>query len=295
MRRHALKGDLQRAVDDERFVLHYQPITELSTGRTTGIEALIRWRHPARGLVLPAEFIPFAEETGLILPIGRWVLEQAIGQVHEWRSDFGPDFPRLSVNVSARQLQQPGFVDEVAELVSRSNIPADRLTLEITETLMMQDADLTIARLEAIRSLGVLVALDDFGTGWSSMSWLRELPVDALKIPKEFLGGLGASENDWEFARAIVTLGHSLRLGVIAEGIEYADQVDRLREIGVDSGQGFYFSPPVEAASIPTLLSTEAEALAAARPSKRPTRKQATALFPLGGFQLHPLGADRQH
>ena len=127
------------------------------------------------------------------------------------------------------------------------------------------------------------------------MSWLRDLPVDALKIPKEFLGGLGASEKDWEFARAIVTLGHSLRLGVIAEGIEYADQVDRLREIGVESGQGFYFSPPVEAASIPTLLGTEAKALGAARPTQRQTRKQETALFPLGGFQLHPLGADRQH
>jgi EAL domain-containing protein (putative c-di-GMP-specific phosphodiesterase class I) len=149
--------------------------------------------------------------------------------------------------------------------------------------------------LEAIRALGVLVALDDFGTGWSSMSWLRELPVDALKIPKEFLGGLGASEKDWEFARAIVTLGHSLRLGVIAEGIEYADQVDRLREIGVESGQGFFFSPPVEAASIPTLLNAEGKSLASGRTARRPGRQTQSTIFPVASFQLQPLGADRQH
>ena len=156
---------------------------------------------------------------------------------------------------------------------------------------MMQDADLTIARLEAIRSLGVLVALDDFGTGWSSMSWLRELPVDALKIPKEFLGGLGASEKDWEFARAIVTLGHSLRLGVIAEGIEYADQVDRLREIGVESGQGFFFSPPVEAASIPTLLGTEAKALAAARPLEAAGTQTSNSSLPARRLPASSVGS----
>jgi len=297
VQRHALKGDLQRAVDDKRFVLHYQPITDLTTGEITAVEALIRWRHPARGLVLPAEFIPFAEETGLILPIGRWVLEQAMEQVHTWRESTGLEFPRLSVNVSARQVQQPNFVDEIAELVLRSGLPASRLTLEITETLMMQNAELTIARLQAVRALGINVALDDFGTGWSSMAWLRELPVDAIKIPKEFLGGLGASENDWEFARAIVTLGHSLRLGVIAEGIEYADQVERLRAIGVDSGQGFYFSPPVEAASIPALLEAPVQLPEGPASARRATasRRSKTAIFPLpAGLQLAPA-TDRPH
>jgi EAL domain-containing protein (putative c-di-GMP-specific phosphodiesterase class I) len=254
VRRHALKGDLERAVDDKRFVLHYQPITDLTSGQTTSIEALVRWRHPKRGLVLPSEFIPFAEESGLILPIGRWVLERAIKEAQGWQSAGGATPPRLSVNVSARQMQQAGFVDEIAALLASSNFPASRLTLEITETLMLQDAQLMMERLQAIRDLGVCVALDDFGTGWSSISWLRDFPVDSLKIPKELIGGLGATERDWEFARAIVTLGHSLRLGIIAEGIEYADQVDRLRSIGVESGQGFFFSPPVESRQLAALL-----------------------------------------
>ena len=283
--RHAMKGDLQRAVDEQRFVLHYQPIVDLATGQTTSIEALIRWRRPSKGLVLPAEFIPFAEETGLILPIGRWVLEQAISQVQSWRESTGADFPRLSVNVSARQVQQPSFADEIADLLVRHELPASRLMLEITETLMMQDAELTIARLEAVRSLGVQVALDDFGTGWSSMSWLRELPVDALKIPKEFLGGLGASDTEWDFATAIVTLGRSLRLDVIAEGIEYEDQVERLRDIGVNSGQGFYFTPPVEARSVPSIVQASAKALPTGRAAHRPLKA------PLSNSNVFPIPA----
>jgi diguanylate cyclase (GGDEF)-like protein len=254
VRRHALKGDLQRAVDDGCFVLHYQPIVDLASSATLGVEALLRWQHPARGIVMPAEFIAFAEETGLILPIGRWVLEEAIKQARSWQEASGGELARMSVNVSARQVQQADFVDELAELITRQAFPAARLTLEITETLMMQDVELTIDRLQQVRALGMRVALDDFGTGWSSMAWLREFPVDALKIPKEFLGGVGASDNDWEFARAIVTLGHSLRLEVVAEGIEYADQVHRLRDIGVDTGQGFLFSPPVPAREVPALL-----------------------------------------
>ncbi|MEX2546974.1 MAG: EAL domain-containing protein [Chloroflexota bacterium] len=254
VRRHALKGDLQRAVDDGCFVLYYQPIVDLGTGDTLAVEALLRWQHPARGIVMPADFIPFAEETGLILPIGRWVLEESIKQARSWEEISGAGLARLSVNVSARQVQQPGFVDEMAELVIRQDFPATHLTLEITETLMMQDVETTIDRLQQVRALGMRVALDDFGTGWSSMAWLREFPVDALKIPKEFLGGPGASDIDWEFARAIVTLAHSLRLDVIAEGIEYADQVRRLRSIGVETGQGFFFSPPVPAHEVPSLL-----------------------------------------
>jgi diguanylate cyclase (GGDEF)-like protein len=254
VRRHALKGDLQRAVDDGCFVLYYQPIVDLATSETVSVEALLRWQHPARGIVLPAEFIPFAEETGLILPIGRWVLEEAVKQACIWEEASGGQLTRLSVNVSARQVQQAGFVDEIAELITRQDYPATQLTIEITETLMMQDVEVTIDRLQALRALGMRVALDDFGTGWSSMAWLREFPVDALKIPKEFLGGLGASDNDWEFARAIVTLAHSLRLDVIAEGIEYADQVRRLRSIGVNTGQGFFFSPAVPAHEVPALL-----------------------------------------
>ena len=254
VRRHRLKADLQRAVDNGSFVLHYQPICDLGSTDITAIEALIRWRRPGRGLVRPQEFIPLAEETGLILPIGHWVLEQALEEAGRWEQVSGKPAPRLSVNVSTRQVQQPGFVHELADIVAHHDFPASKLTLEITETLMMQDVERTIERLEQIRALGTLIALDDFGTGWSSMAWLREFPVDALKMPKQFLGALGASEDEWEFARAIVTLGHSLELEVVAEGIEHADQVARLRSIGVDAGQGFYFSPPVEADQVPALL-----------------------------------------
>ncbi|MEP7158453.1 MAG: EAL domain-containing protein [Chloroflexota bacterium] len=299
VRRHALKGDLQRAVDDGCFVLHYQPIVDLATGATHSVEALLRWQHPARGIVMPAEFIAFAEETGLILPIGRWVLEEAIKQARSWEQASGGELTRLSVNVSARQVQQPGFVDEMAELITRQDFPATRLTLEITETLMMQDVETTIDRLQAVRALGMCVALDDFGTGWSSMAWLREFPVDALKIPKEFLGGLGASDNDWEFARAIVTLAHSLRLDVIAEGIEYADQVRRLRSIGVNTGQGFYFSPAVPANDVPSLLRpTVPGAVRPAAPRRLSRVARPRPLdFPVPlaqALQLRP-GPDRAH
>jgi diguanylate cyclase (GGDEF)-like protein len=299
VRRHALKGDLQRAVDDGCFVLYYQPIVDLASGDTVAVEALLRWQHPERGIVMPADFIPFAEETGLILPIGRWVLEESIKQARSWGEASGAELPRLSVNVSARQVQQPGFVDEMAELVTRQDFPATHLTLEITETLMMQDVETTIDRLQQVRALGFRVALDDFGTGWSSMAWLREFPVDALKIPKEFLGGRGASDVDWEFARAIVTLGHSLRLDVIAEGIEYADQVRRLRSIGVETGQGFFFSPPVPARDLPPLLRPTGPGDVGPIARGRLTRvaRPRPLTFPVrtgAGLQLRP-GLDRTH
>jgi diguanylate cyclase (GGDEF)-like protein len=247
VRRHSMKGELQSAVDGHSFILQYQPIRELRTGRTISMEALIRWRHPVRGTVSPTEFIPFAEETGLILPIGRWVMERAIQEARRWQVAAGADAPSVSVNVSATQLQQPTFVEDLAVLLEAQKFQPSRLTIEITETLMMQDVETMVARLAAVRSLGVRIALDDFGTGWSSMAWLREFPVDALKIPRELIGGLGSSESDWEFARAIVTLGHAMRLNVVAEGIEFADQVHRLHGIGVDAGQGYFFSPPVGA------------------------------------------------
>ncbi len=297
VRRHALKGDLQRAVDDGCFVLYYQPIVDLATGEALAVEALLRWQHPARGIVLPAEFIPFAEETGLILPIGRWVLEEAIKQARSWEDASGGVLTRLSVNVSARQVQQPGFVDEIAELITRQSFPASRLTVEITETLMMQDVELTIDRLQAIRALGVRVALDDFGTGWSSMAWLREFPVDTLKVPKEFLGGPGASDNDWEFARAIVTLGHSMKMDVIAEGIEHADQVRRLLSIGVDTGQGYFFSPPVPAHEVPALLrpaGADGASPVARRRVSSATRPQPALVPASATLLLHP-GSNRAH
>jgi diguanylate cyclase (GGDEF)-like protein len=245
VRRHSLKGELQSAVDGHSFLLQYQPIRDLQSGHTTGMEALVRWRHPTRGTVAPSEFIPFAEETGLILPIGRWVMERAIKDARRWQTASPNEPPSLSVNVSASQLRQATFVDDLAGLLTEHKLQASHLTLEITETMMMHDVETMVARLAAVRALGVRVALDDFGTGWSSMAWLREFPVDILKIPRELLGGMGSSESDWEFARAIVTLGHALRLTVVAEGIEFADQVERLRGIGVDSGQGYFFSRPV--------------------------------------------------
>ncbi len=293
VRRHSLKGDLQHAIDGHRFVLQYQPICDLKTGEPRSVEALIRWRHPTRGLISPTEFIPFAEETGLILPIGRWVMERSVEDARQWLDTLGDDAPELNVNVSARQIHEPSFVDEVAEILAAAEFPASHLTVEITETMMMQNVETMIVRLAALRALGVKVALDDFGTGWSSMAWLREFPVDALKVPRELLGGLGASENDWDFTRAIVTLGRSLRLDVIAEGIEFADQVGRLRAIGVETGQGFFFSPPVIAKKVPALFpGTRVPATTPRRPPIVMVPRRTDATFAVVGKVLQVEPAD---
>jgi EAL domain-containing protein (putative c-di-GMP-specific phosphodiesterase class I) len=252
--RHALTGRLQRALPEQQFVIHYQPIVDLHSGAITGAEALIRWRQADRTLMAPMEFIPLAEETGLILPIGRWVLETACRQAAAWsRLVPGRKF-NMGVNLSARQVQQAGFVDEIAEILEQTHLDPTALVLEITETVMMQDTAATSAKLAALKHLGIKLAIDDFGTGYSSLSYLRRFPVDSIKMAKPFVEVAGPRRRDSAFASAIIALGHSLSLSVVAEGIERAEQLRVLRKLGCDQGQGYFFGQPMEAGRLSALL-----------------------------------------
>jgi diguanylate cyclase (GGDEF)-like protein/PAS domain S-box-containing protein len=251
-----LTADLRRAVERSELFVLYQPIIDLATGRRIGVEALVRWRHPQRGLVGPDEFIALAEETGLILPLGRLVLEQACRHGARWQQQHGRELT-INVNLSIRQLQDPGFVNEVTEILVASQLRAYCLTLEITESLLMQDTEAAVEKLTALKRLGVRVAIDDFGTGYSSLSYLQQLPIDILKIPKPFIDGIVNTGDESALARAIIKLAKTLRLETIAEGIEQQEQWDKLRDLECDLGQGFFFSKPVDSDDIDALLARE--------------------------------------
>ena len=241
--RRELLADLQRAVERDEFVLHYQPIVEMATARIVALEALVRWRHPRRGMVPPADFIPLAEETGLILPIGKLVLQKACEQARIWHERY-PEHSALSmaVNLSARQLQQVSFVGDTIQVIAESGVRAQTLILEITETVLMDDTESHVAKLKQLKSLGLRLAMDDFGTGYSSLSFLSQMPIDILKVAKPFVEGLGRSEKDQAFAAAIVRLGQTVGMALIAEGVERVDQLDELRRLGCDMVQGHYFA-----------------------------------------------------
>jgi EAL domain-containing protein (putative c-di-GMP-specific phosphodiesterase class I) len=242
LRRHDLKEELARAVEREEIFIEYQPIVSLDTGRIVAAEALARWRHPVLGLVSPSEFVPLAEETGLIREIGRHVLTQACR--HWQRRPL-----RLHVNLSAAQLRDPDLIPTVRAALDESELPADRLALEITETELLGDAAASAARFQELRSLGVRVSLDDFGTGYSSLSYLHSLPLDSLKIAKPFVDGLlEDGGHDASFIGVIVELARKLELDVIAEGIETPAQMHALRDLGVEFGQGFLVGHPAPAA-----------------------------------------------
>jgi diguanylate cyclase (GGDEF)-like protein/PAS domain S-box-containing protein len=251
--RFELIGDLRQALERDQFVVHYQPIVALTTGEITGLEALVRWRHPRRGIVPPAAFIPLAEETGLIIPIGRWVLEQACQQVRQWQQLAGRRLS-ISVNLSARQFQDAGLVEDVAGALRQADLDPGCLVLEITESLLMHDTDATIAKLGALKALGVRLAIDDFGTGYSSLSYLRRFPVDILKVDKSFIDAVAGNAEDSALAQAIIELGHTLRLQTVAEGVEASDQASQLRALQCELGQGYYFAHPLDADQVAALL-----------------------------------------
>jgi diguanylate cyclase (GGDEF)-like protein len=254
--RHTLTESLQRAVAAEEFVLHYQPIFEVATGRMTGLESLVRWMHPTRGMVWPGEFIPVAETSDLILDIGRWVLDRSCRQAKEWH-DRWPELRdlQISVNVAGRQLEQPDFVDQVAEVVRSSGVDPATVVLEVTETTLLQNAEDAIAKLEALRSLGVGVAIDDFGTGYSSLSYLQRFPATAIKIARDFVAVDEADADSWELASAIVSMGRALRLTVIAEGVEEPFQLERLRKLRCSRAQGYYLARPLPVDELERLFS----------------------------------------
>ena len=239
-------NELHRALERDELRVFFQPIVSMDDGHVSGFEALVRWQHPERGLVGPGDFIDLAEETGLIVPIGGWVLEQACRQLVQWHA-AGANVS-VSVNLAARQLAEPGLVQTVAEILDRTGANKDKVWLELTESVLMNDAEATIAMLTELRSLGVRLAVDDFGTGYSSMAYLKRFPVDCLKIDRTFVSGLGDDSEDTAICTAVVSLAHALDLGVVAEGIETRPQLRILQELGCERGQGFLFGRPQPAA-----------------------------------------------
>ncbi|PLS87591.1 MAG: GGDEF domain-containing protein [Actinobacteria bacterium] len=255
LERLRLGADLRRAAERGEFRVHYQPEVELSTGRVVGFEALMRWEHPEQGLVPPGRFIPVAEETGMIIPIGRWVLEEACRQAKKW-CEGRPNGPPLamSVNLSARQFAHPDLARDVARALGESGLDPGCLVLEITESAVMEDARSTIDTLEELESLGVGLAIDDFGTGYSSLSYLRRFPVDYLKIDRSFVDGIEEDSGDAVLVSGIVDLAHALGLSVVAEGVETEGQLGLLRGMGCDLAQGYHFSRPMPGEEADTLL-----------------------------------------
>jgi EAL domain-containing protein (putative c-di-GMP-specific phosphodiesterase class I) len=268
--RHALSSELARGIVRGELAVYYQPIISLATGELHGVEALVRWRHPTRGIVGPDEFIRLAEESGAILGLGRWVLLEACREVATWHKLWPQQDPLvLTINLSAAQLQEADFVDDLERILDETGFPAGDLVLELTETAMFHDTQTTITRLQDLRQLGIRIAIDDFGTGYSSLGYLRRFQVDILKIAREFIGTSDGGSDDWAFAHAIVALGRTLGLRIVAEGVEDSGQLDRLLEMGCEFGQGYLFARPVDGATfvanafgrprdaLPTRASTE--------------------------------------
>lgn len=253
-----LESELRRALECGEFVLHYQPTVSLETGKMIGIEALVRWESPKRGLVSPQDFVPVAEETGLIVPLGHWALEEACRQTKEWRQSYSEDLlGMVSVNVSASQLHPLNLVEETAKILKQTGLNPRNLTLEITEDVLMSEAPSNIAVLNELRSLGIKLAIDDFGTGYSSLAYLKRFPVSYLKIDRAFVEELGVDPEDAALVSSMIGLAHTLDMKVIAEGIETSEQLKILRELGCDMAQGHYFSEPLPHNALSAFLATD--------------------------------------
>jgi EAL domain-containing protein (putative c-di-GMP-specific phosphodiesterase class I) len=252
-----LEADLRRAIERGELVVYYQPQLELSTGRVAGWEALVRWRHPERGLIPPAVFLSIAEDTGLITQIGNRVLEVACRQAKEWQERYpaADGSVKMSVNISVRQFQRPDeLVREVVRVLEETGLTPANLVLEITESMIMEDAEFNVDVLGRLKDLGVGVAVDDFGTGYSNLAYLKRFPMDMLKVDKSFVDGLGENPEDTAIVEAVISLAHALGLRTVAEGIETTEQVDRLRALGCEMGQGYYYSEPLPAHEATALL-----------------------------------------
>jgi EAL domain-containing protein (putative c-di-GMP-specific phosphodiesterase class I) len=247
-----LEVDLQQALENGEFFLLYQPTFDLPTGEFCGVEALLRWQHPDRGVVRPDEFLPALESGGLIVPVGAWVLHEACRQAASWARD-GHRFA-VSVNVSGRQLDGDRLVDDVEDALSLSGLAPGRLLLELTETTLMHDPEATVARLQALKALGVRVAVDDFGTGYSSLAYLKQFPIDVLKIDRSFVSGITDSSEAAALVHTLVQLGKVLGIQTVAEGVETPGQLALLQRQDVDVGQGFHFSQPMTADQLEHLL-----------------------------------------
>jgi diguanylate cyclase (GGDEF)-like protein/PAS domain S-box-containing protein len=253
-----LETDLRRGLEREEFQLHYQPIVSLQTDEITGFEALIRWQHPQRGLVSPTEFIPFAEETGLIVPIGWWVFREACHQMRIWQLQF-PEYSSLvmSINLSAKQFAQPDLLEQINQILQETNLEPSSLKLEITESVVMENAEAATAMLLQLRALGIRLSIDDFGTGYSSLAYLYRFPTHTLKIDRSFINKIDADSEQLEIVRTIVTLASNLGMDVIAEGVETVKQLAQLKTLNCECGQGYFFSKPVDSQTATALLANK--------------------------------------
>lgn len=252
-----LETELRQAIEHSEFRVYYQPVVQLATSQIVEIEALVRWQHPQRGLVAPAEFIPVAEQTGLIIPIGQWVLEQACQQLRQWQFQYpGHSTLIMNVNLSVKQFQQPQIADVITQTLSAAGLEPHCLKLEITESMVMEKAEATIAVLQNLKDLGIHLAIDDFGIGFSALSYLKQFPVDTLKIDRSFIQGLGHSPQDTAIVHAIIAFAKTLNLSITTEGIETMAQATQLRTLGCDRGQGYYFAKPMTAEAFSALLTS---------------------------------------
>jgi EAL domain-containing protein (putative c-di-GMP-specific phosphodiesterase class I) len=253
--RTVIKNGLSKALDRDEFVLYYQPKCDLATGRLTGVEALLRWRSADMGLVPPGKFIPVMEETGLIGPVGDWVIESACQQYKIWR-DRGFPHMRVAVNLSVRQLRAANFAKSVEDVLVRLGVDPSGIEMEITESMIMRDTENAVAVLRSLSDMGIQLAMDDFGTGYSSLSYLKRFPLHTIKIDRSFVNDIATDPDDREIIRTIITMGHSLRRRIVAEGVETEAQRQLLRKLRCDEMQGFLLSQPVPAAEIDRMLDT---------------------------------------
>jgi EAL domain-containing protein (putative c-di-GMP-specific phosphodiesterase class I) len=251
--RQSLENDLRHAIEREELVLHYQPKVNLETGAITGVEALVRWNHLRHGLMPPEQFIPIAEDCGLIVPIGRWVLREGCRQARAWQS-AGLSLARIAINVSAVELRTKNFVSGVRSILAETGLEPRYLELELTETVLMQDSTSTSVVLLALKELGVHIALDDFGTGYSSLSYLKRFPIDTVKIDRSFVRDLTTDADDASIVSAVIGMGKRLHMQVVAEGVEAPAQLAFLQEQRCPEGQGHYFSRPMVAEELARLL-----------------------------------------
>jgi diguanylate cyclase (GGDEF)-like protein len=255
LKRLELENGLRRAIDNGELRVYYQPKVLLSTGRIVGMEALARWEHPERGLIYPEEFVPLAEETGLIIPLGRWILRETCRQAREWQKRYSAAPPLdTSVNLSIKQFQNPDLVLELTETLQEFELPPSYLQLEITESVVAGDAKYAVNLLQRLKSLGVQLAMDDFGTGYSSLASLQQFPLDCLKIDKTFVDGFGRDTQDEAIVQLVIDLAHAMGMQAIAEGVETTEQLARLRDIGCDQAQGYYFCKPLTSEATTALL-----------------------------------------
>lgn len=250
-----LETDLRRAVDNQEFQLYYQPIVSLTSNTIIGFEALVRWQHPKRGLIFPAEFIPLADETGLIIPLGWWVLQEACRQMRAWQAQFPLNLPlTISVNLSVKQFTQPELVEQITRIIYETNLDARSLRLELTESTLLENVESLTAVFSQLKALGISLYLDDFGTGYSSLSYLHRFPINTLKIDRSFVSRMGCSNESWEIVRAITMLAHALGMDVIAEGVETREQLAQLSVFQCKYAQGYFFSKPLDGATVGAMI-----------------------------------------